>query len=386
MQTYYFSETPYPGLPPEESYESIRVNLPNANFDPRVGADLYHQRFDEWQAADELGLNMMVNEHHQTATCIQPAVGLSAAVLARITKHGRILVLGNPLPNRPDPVRVAEEMAVIDNISRGRLEAGFVKSVPYEILPANSSSLGMTDRLWESTELIIKAWTTHDGPFSWQGHYHYRNVNIWPRPYQQPHPPIWMTTSSPGSVPRIAQNGYVMGTFVGGHVFTKKLFDVYRGIYRETKRTDSTPADRLAYAALVAVADTTEGGLDRLRAMQWYFDANKSPRYLLQPAGFVPPEATLAMARSGPPTSGPGAAKGKNAEWLVEHGMAFAGSPDDVYEQLRKFYVAVGGFGHLLMMGHAGPLTHESAMDTITRFANEVQPRLADLSRELVWI
>lgn len=386
MHSYYFSETPYPDLPPQESYESIRVNLPNANYDPAIGAGLYHQRFDEWQAADELGLDMMVNEHHQTATCIQPSVALSAAILARVTRHGRILVLGNPLPNRPDPVRVAEEMAVIDNMSHGRLEVGFVKSVPYEILPANSSTREMNDRLWESTELIIKAWTTHDGPFSWQGLYHYRNVNIWPRPYQQPHPPIWMTTSSVGSVPRIAQNGYVMGTFVGGYAATPRLFETYRRVYQETNQTNSTPVDRLAYAALVAVGDTTAAGLDRLRTMQWYFDANKSPRYLLQPAGFVPPEATLAMARSGPPTSGPGAAKGKNAEWLVEQGMAFAGSPDDVYEQLRKFYIGVGGFGHLLMMGHAGPLAHSGVMDTITRFAKEVQPRLADLSQDLVQV
>ena len=383
METYYFSENPYPDLPESSSYESTRVTLPNRYFDPEVGNRLYRRYFDEWQAADEVGLNVMVNEHHQTPTCLHPSIAVSAGILARTTRNARILVLGNQLPHRNDPIRVAEEMAVIDNISGGRLNAGFVKGVPFEVLPANTSTAGMTDRLWEAHDLILKAWTTHDGPFSWEGTWQYRNVNIWPRPYQAPHPPVWMTTSSVHSVGRIAEKGYVMGSFVGGHVHTATLFGAYRDVFERTHEAPA-PDDRLAYAALVAVGKSTKEGMDRLRKMQWYFDVDKVPRHIAQPPGLIPPQGVLASARSGPPTSGPMAARGKPAEWLVDQGIAFAGDPDDVVRQIHRFYREVGGFGNLIMMGQAGPVGHEEAIETITLYAHEVQPRLSGLTATLV--
>jgi alkanesulfonate monooxygenase SsuD/methylene tetrahydromethanopterin reductase-like flavin-dependent oxidoreductase (luciferase family) len=379
METYYFSENPYPYLPDEATYESIRVMLPNREFDPELGATLYQRYFDEWQAADELGLNLMTNEHHQTPTCLHPSIAISSAILARITKNARITVLGNPLPMRRDPIRIAEEMAVVDTISFGRLNVGFVKGQPYEVLPANASTIGISDRLWEAHDLILKAWTTHDGPFSWEGTWNYRNVNIWPRPYQQPHPPIWMTTSTPGSMPGIARRGYVVGTFVGGFSQTRVLFQAYREAYEKAFGVSRTPDDRLAYAALVAVGDSTESGMEKLRIMQWYFDSGKIARHISQPPGYVPPKAFLGAARSGPPKSGPAAAKGKSAEWLVENGMAFAGSPDDVVRQITRFYGEVGGFGNLMMMGQAGKLSHNDTISTLELYAREVQPRLREL-------
>ena len=190
MKTWFFTEDAYPYLPDQESYESIRVNLPNRNFYPDKGADLYHMYLDMWCAADDLGLEIMNNEHHQTATCMVPAAPLMLSILARETKRARLLILGNPIANRNQPVRVAEEMAMIDVLSRGRLECGFVRSVPYEAAPANVMPFRGTERLWEAHDLILKAWTTHDGPFNFEGRwFHSRHVNIWPRPYQQPHPP-----------------------------------------------------------------------------------------------------------------------------------------------------------------------------------------------------
>ena len=103
------------------------VNLPNKYYDPDKGADLYHMYLDLWCAADELGLEVMVNEHHQTATCVVPAAPILLGILARQTRRARLLILGNPIANRNQPLRVAEEMAMIDVISRGRLECGFVR-------------------------------------------------------------------------------------------------------------------------------------------------------------------------------------------------------------------------------------------------------------------
>jgi len=194
MKTWFFTEDAYPYLPDPAEFESIRVNLPNRHYDPGKGADLYHMYLDMWLAAEGHGLEIMVNEHHQTATCVVPAAPLLLAILARQSKTARLLILGNPIANRNQPVRVAEEMAMIDVISRGRLECGFVRSVPWEASAANITAFRGANRMWEAHDLILKAWTTHDGPFNFEGrYYHHRQVNIWPRPFQQPHPPVWVT-------------------------------------------------------------------------------------------------------------------------------------------------------------------------------------------------
>ena len=83
MRAWHFSETAYPYLPPSEEYESIRVSLPNRIYDPRKGAALYDRYIDEWQIAEDEGVEIMLNEHHQTATCVDPAAPLMLAVLAR---------------------------------------------------------------------------------------------------------------------------------------------------------------------------------------------------------------------------------------------------------------------------------------------------------------
>jgi Luciferase-like monooxygenase len=232
MKTWFFTEDAYPYLPDAAEYESIRVNLPNRHYDPVKGTDLYHMYLDMWLAAEDHGLEIMVNEHHQTATCVVPAAPLMLAILARQSKTARLLILGNPLPNRNQPVRVAEEMAMIDVISRGRLECGFVRSVPWEASAANITAYRGVDRLWEAHDLILKAWTTHDGPFNFEGRYYrHRQVNIWPRPFQQPHPPIWVTIGSAGSAVPVAERDYIGAVFLAGYMNVRKIFDGYRAAY-----------------------------------------------------------------------------------------------------------------------------------------------------------
>ena len=169
MRAWHFSENAYPYLPPADDYESIRVSLPNRLYDPRKGAALYDRYIEEWLVAEDEGMEIMLNEHHQTATCVDPAAPLVLAALARLTTKARLLILGNPVANRRQPVRIAEEMAMVDILSKGRLECGFVRGVPYEVLPANSNPVRMNERQWEAMDLIVKAWTTHDGPASHEG-------------------------------------------------------------------------------------------------------------------------------------------------------------------------------------------------------------------------
>ncbi|HKA78510.1 MAG TPA: LLM class flavin-dependent oxidoreductase, partial [Xanthobacteraceae bacterium] len=233
MDVWHFTEMPYPHLPPFDELTTIRVTLPGKHFDPNIGADLFNRYLDEYVIADELGFNHMLNEHHQTATCLDVAAPLSAAILARQTRHGRICILGNPVANRGDPVRIAEEMAMIDCICRGRLDVGFVRGVPYEIFAANTNPTQTVERLWEGIDLAVKAWTTHDAPFNFEGRFTRRRaINLWPRPYQQPHPPVWITGSSDlDSIRKAAGRGYVFATFLQPYDKVKELFDAYRSAY-----------------------------------------------------------------------------------------------------------------------------------------------------------
>ena len=228
MKVWHFSEMAYhPAWP--ELRDSYRVVIPNRLFDPKIGADLYHRYLDEWALCDELGINIMTNEHHATATCANSVCTIPMAILARETKKVRLLALGMPIGNRNDPIRVAEEYSMLDVISRGRIEMGFVKGVPFEISPANTNPADLMERFWEAHDLILKAMTTHDGPFNWEGtHFHYRSVNVWPRPWQEPHPPVWMPVGSPGSAMEAAERGMTIGVLNTGWVRTPPIFEAYR--------------------------------------------------------------------------------------------------------------------------------------------------------------
>ena len=252
MQVYYFTEQPY--YPAWNQHSgSLRVNLPNEICDPKIAGDLFHRYYDEWKTADDLGFNIMVNEHHQTATCMSSTVIVGLSVLARETRKARLLVLGYPIGHRPDPLRCAEELSTIDVISRGRLDMGFIKGVPYEFPASNQNPVGVMDRFWEAHDFILKAMTSHDENFNWEGEYfHYRQVNIWPRPVQQPHPPIWTTTGNRAQAKLLGEKGYVKATLGTGYA-TRPLYDAYRAGYL-AKWKKPAPADRVAYLGLAAAA------------------------------------------------------------------------------------------------------------------------------------
>lgn len=265
---------------------------------------------------------------------------------------------------------------MIDVLSRGRLEAGFVRGVPYEIAPANSNPVRMNERQWEALDLIIKAWTHHDGPVSFEGRFfHARAINIWPRPWQQPHPPIWISTTSPAGAARVGANGYVQATFLTGFDGTKAIFDSYRSAWRAAGRGDTVPLDRLAYAAMVYVGETEAEAHAGAEKLLWYVTANKVPPHFASPPGYVPVEAGVRMLRGAEhPLSA--FAKAATVEGAIKAGIMMAGTPDQVVAQVRAVYDHVGGFGHLLNMGQAGFLDHDETLRGIKMFAREVYPRL----------
>jgi alkanesulfonate monooxygenase SsuD/methylene tetrahydromethanopterin reductase-like flavin-dependent oxidoreductase (luciferase family) len=381
MRVYQFSEQPY--YPTWNDHSgSLRVILPNRKCDPRVAADLFHRYYDEYQLCDELGLDIMLNEHHQSATCMSSTVVVGLAVLARITKKARLLVLGYPIGHRPDPLRVAEELSTIDVISRGRLDMGFIKGIPYEIAASNRNPVELMERFWEAHDFIIKAMTTHDEAFNWEGEYfHYRQVNIWPRVWQDPHPPVWSTTGSSTQARVLGERGYVMATLGTGYG-TRKLYDAYRKSH-VAKFGHAPGADRFAYLGLVAVANDESEARERAHHIAGYLRTSAIVHLPFRnPPGYLPAEDNARLLRGETPPRGftkdgrPVNMHNASVEDLIAAGIMFCGTPDQVYDQIVDFCQHCGGMGNLLMMGHGGFLSHEQTVDNLTLFANEVHPRL----------
>jgi len=116
--------------------EAVRLTFSNSHFDPKIGARLYNMYLDEYEYSEEVGFDgLMLNEHHNTPTCLGATMNLEAAILARNTKKPKIVLLGNPLPVLDNPIRLAEELAEIDMISGGRLVSGFVRGTGVEAWP-----------------------------------------------------------------------------------------------------------------------------------------------------------------------------------------------------------------------------------------------------------
>ena len=388
MRVYHFTEQPYPNA--WEKHEgSLRINLPNRHIDPKIAADLFHRYYDEWLLCDELGFDVMLNEHHATATCMSSTCIVGLSVLARQTKRARVLVLGYPIGHRPDPLRCAEELATVDVISRGRLDMGFIKGVPYEFPVSNQNAVGVMDRFWDAHDFIIKAMTSHDAPFNWESEFfHYRHVNLWPRPYQQPHPPVWTTTGSPINARLVGERGYVMATLGTGYA-TRPLYDVYRQAY--TAKFHKPPAaDRFAYLGLVAVADTEAEARRRGEMVSIYLGSSAivAPQFR-NPPGYLSIEDNVRILR-GDPRPRTGTKDGgfidmrtAGVQELIDAGILFCGTPDQVYRQITEFCDYCGGMGNLLMMGHAGHMNHADTVGNLTLFAKEVLPRLKEYKQPM---
>jgi alkanesulfonate monooxygenase SsuD/methylene tetrahydromethanopterin reductase-like flavin-dependent oxidoreductase (luciferase family) len=378
MKAYFFTEMPYPYVPEEveQGLGSSRVIVPNGYCDPQTMADLYNRYLDLYEYADELGLDLMLNEHHQTLTCVDAAISVSAAALARRTKRAKLVLLGTPLPHRDSPVRVAEEIAMLDCISRGRIVSGFVRGVPTEIHPSNSNPVLNRARFEEAHDLIIKAWTTLE-PFSWEGRFwHYRYVNVWPRPFQQPHPPIWISGSSPDNVPWVADRGYVFATFLTPYDWTSSLIDVYKRRRAEQGLSEPGP-DRFAYLALCHVAETDEQAQAEGEQLLWYLRRIRHPQFNAPP-GYISPRV---HARAILGAAGKGYAD--SYETLQEKGIVMVGSPKTMIERIRTLYERCG-IGHLLMMNHAGAMPDHQVRKSLELFAHEVYPAISDLGESSI--
>ena len=308
----FFTEMGYTAYPQEEARKLGYNNLmfPNEYFSPEKAQELYSMYFEELQYCTEVGFDgVMINEHHNNPLCMMPSVNVIGSVLARTTKKGKIAFLGNVLPIHENPLRVAEEIAMIDILSGGRVICGFVRGIGQESISTNTNPVYNRERFDEAHDVIIKAWTT-PGPFRIEGkHYQYRVVNPWMMPMQKPHPPIWIPgVASSESVIWAAKHKY---PYVALAPPLNLLRDIY-DLYDETAAADGrTPTDEhRAYAIRINVADSDEKAYEEGKNFYWQLGTSFgiTPSHWQAPPGISPgPQPKGHERRLGPqpPTSRP---------------------------------------------------------------------------------
>jgi alkanesulfonate monooxygenase SsuD/methylene tetrahydromethanopterin reductase-like flavin-dependent oxidoreductase (luciferase family) len=165
--------------------------------------------------------------------------------------------------------------------------------------------------------------------------------------------------------------------------------------YRQARAELGLPpmnTDHFAYAAFVYVGDTHEEGLRVGSKLLWFLNTSlkSAPQYSKFLPGATPPELAPPLYRSAPRPSATGGRVvsasqnaatliGMTTEQAMQRGILFVGNPDTVHRQLMDFYGAVGGFGHLVLVGRTGYMTHEETEKSIKRFSREVLPRLKEI-------
>ena len=244
-----------------EKHRAAWVVLPNTYFDPVKGHELYNRYLDELELAAELGFDgISVNEHHQNAYGLMPSPVVMAAALSRRTKNAKIAILGNAFCLREHPLTLAEEHAMLDCITGGRLISGMVRGIGAEYYSMGANPAFSHARFQEAHDLVVQSWT-RPGPFAFEGRfYHFEYVNVWPRPYQQPHPPIW--APSTGSTETIEWAAHPSRKYVYLQTYSP-IQSVMRFLnyYREASQRVhgyTASSDQIGWAAPVYVSDTDE--------------------------------------------------------------------------------------------------------------------------------
>jgi alkanesulfonate monooxygenase SsuD/methylene tetrahydromethanopterin reductase-like flavin-dependent oxidoreductase (luciferase family) len=374
----FFHLMPYPYLADDfdTAYDSTSLTYPNSKFDPALGAALYSRYLDELEYADQLGFDgIAVNEHHQSAYGLMPSPNLMAAALTRRTSRARIMVLGNAIGIRGNPLRVAEEIAMLDLMSGGRVDSGFVRGIGWEYFGHSINPTKSRSRFNEAHDLIIKAWTSPE-MFSWYGeNYEYRYVNIWPRPIQDPHPPIFIPgAGSTETMKFCAERRYTYMSVYAPTRIVRRWFDGYRQAAADLGYVANP--ERIAFSVPIYVADTDEKAHEEARPIiEWlYHKGLKQTAEMVTPPGYMSPGSLRGVLASG--MRGLGVT---SYDDLLAQGQAVVGSPSSVAKRLGELYDDLGGFGQIIGLFAIGPSTPEQVRRSTELFATEVIPVLRPL-------
>ena len=378
MQIFHFHLMPYAHI----DLQAIRdagtawVTLSNKHYDPIKGADLYNEYLDQMEFADQLGFaGLVVNEHHQTAYGMMPIPGVMAGALARRIKNGRLAVLGRALPLQNNPLQIAEEYAMLDVITRGKLIAGFVRGIGAEYHTFGVNPAESAGRFHEAHDLIIQAWT-QPGPFSYEGkYYNFKYVNIWPRPYQQPHPPIFVPSSgSLDTIRWVAQKRYTYCQTLAPFDMVAKTFDLFR---EEADKAgyESSP-DQLAWSNAIFVRETDEIALRDVRP---HLEAYMNEFLTRDPAMMMPPGySSVASIKRVRAMRGYRNVR-QTAEEILAKGIVIVGSPNTVREKLAAAQDR-GKFNISLTKTQFGTMPHALVTENQIAIAEEILPFFRDRS------
>ncbi len=354
------------------------VVLPNDLYDSELGAQQYESYLDQLAYSEKLGFDVIgVNEHHQTAYGMMPAPNLIASALIQRTKTIKIAIIGRALPLTNNPLYIAEEFAMLDTLSRGRIIAGFVRGIGTEYHATGINPAFSHERFQEAHDMIIRAWT-QPGPFEFEGeHYNFRYVNLWPKTYQKPHPPIWIPSQGSAETVKWAaapERKYPFLVTFSSHELVKRYLTNYRDVARGYGYEPA--GSQLGWAVPVYVADTDEKAkAEAGHAIETLFnDFLYSPWEMLLPPGYTSLPSMKNMMRM---RTSIGSGKRRTADELIAEGTAVIGSPKTVREQIQKMRDATG-LENLVTMLQFGVLDDEKTKRNMERFSAEIMPHFRD--------
>ena len=388
MHFMYFTEQPMNTYPEDKVEERVSIGgerslgvtalmFSNKYFDPVEGSRLYNERLEEYRLVDEVGFDgIMLNEHHTAPFCMSPRVMIFASILAAMTERVKIVLLGYPLPITESPVHAAEELAIVDMISKGRLVSGLVRGGGVENIQANVNPLHNRDRFEEAHDLLIKTWT-EPGPFRWEGrHYQFRVVNPWAVPLQKPHPRIFIPgISSRETVTWAAKHRYPYIGLNTNFDTNRKI----RALYAEGAREVGYEPGPENFGVLLQchVAETEEKAYRNAQEFLWMageFTGLTHPVWGT-PSGYSSPgnRAPLIQVAAGR-RPGP---KPPPLEQRLKDRTLLYGTPDQMIEQLKEV-IQRNELGILCLWGNDGRVNHEDSKTCIRLMGQEVLPAVRD--------
>lgn len=366
MQVYAFDLMPWPHLEAASCYPD-----PNSLYDPRLGQRFYDEHLRQMEMYEAHGYDAIcINEHHAKPYGLMPSPNLVAAALIQRTHHIKIGILGNLPALHAHPVRLAEEIAMLDVMSGGRIISGFVRGVPQEYLALSVPLSQARERLEEAWDLIVKAWTTRE-PFDWRGKYwSYDRVCIWPRPLQQPHPPIVLPADSDEGLELAARRRVPTGAAYRSVARCRTIFDKYREF--ASKHGWRPGPQHFHLLRNVYVAETNQ------RARQ---EAEEHLHYMFQKLLSYHRGSMKLLGQSPPPRP----AEIRSAEDLPfyefdfdlcqKEGLSIIGDPDYVTREIQAQMRELGA-GVVMGLFQYGSMPHDLAQKNIRLFGEHVLPAL----------
>ena len=382
MKFHWFHGMPWPHLPADfrERSDSVWVTPDSRYYDPVAGHRLYHEYLDEMEFAEQVGFDgLIVNEHHQSAYGLMPSPQIMAAALARRTSRAAIIMLGTSLPLYNPPTRLAEEIAMLDVMSGGRIVAGLPVGTTMDACYAyGANPATIRERYREHHDLVMRALSEPD-VFAWNGEYSkLRYVNIWPRPIQRP-PPVWIPGGGSAETwDFCAEFGYNYSCLsFDGRFRGEQVMDAYWSRLAELD-VPFNPYQGAVNQSF-AVAETDAEARDRYEPhlhYGWNVGKHLDPRWTNAP-GYV---SERALRASGGATQAVPAPEPSFDERIAD-GTLIAGSPDSVTEQVEDLITRLS-VGHLIGVFQFGDMPHELTNRNTRLFAEQVIPRLRHLWSE----